>query len=530
MPDATSHRPQAPRVTLVMTVRERYRLTLVAIESILANTHSPFRFIFAHAELPDWLDEAICRLVQDGRLESRRFEGHPWPQQLREALIGEIDTEYAVFIDNDVLVSEGWLERLVECADQTGAGAVGPLYLWGDGATPSKVHMAGGMLREIRSSEGITLVEVHHHMDADPKRIAGFLRRGPCDFLEFHCMLVRTELARKAHAFDGAIACVHEHIDVALALRGEGGATFLEPAAQVTYLAFVPHVLEDLAVLRERWNAAAVEASIAAFCKKRDVLPNDRAFGGVRGYVRNLRQCNDPIRVDANRADHAATLSAGELPQAGAQLLDLAAARGYAAADLTLLSRGCQLAAKLANGGFRPCARPFVQHLIGTAGVLVRYDFCAEVVLEGLLHAAYTHRSVPAISVQGMLAGLLPSVERRVREYTRRAGRTLQPAAASPIRDVEIAAIEAANEIDMRLSGEYAYSGRPAEVESGQAARLVRILEMLGVRGMASTLQAALGESRAVPPALVTGIRESFRIGAGNTLVRMAAARGALPN
>ena len=532
MPDAASAHPPStsPRATLVMTVRERHRLTLVAIESILANTAVSFRFVFAHGELPDWLDEAIASLARDGRLESRRFDGPHWPQQLRQALIGEIDTEYVVFIDNDVLVSPGWLERLIECADETGAGAVGPLYLWGDGVTPPRVHMAGGRLVERLAPDGKVLVEAHRYIDADPAKLAGRVVRGPVDCVEFHCMLVRTELARQPRFLDGEIACVHEHVDVALALRAQGKPVFLEPAAQVTYLAFAPHVLEDLALLRSRWNVASMEASIAAFCSKWNVIPDDRSFGGVRGMVRDIRARNDPIRADSGSADRGMRMARGELAQSRAQLMELARARGYPAAALALMSRACQVAAGLVDGGFRPCGRPFVQHLIGTAGVLVRYDFGTEIVIEALLHAAYTHRKIAAVSVQGILAGLLPAIEPRVREYTRRAGRVTQAAAASSLRDVEIAAIEAANEIDMRLSGEYAYSGRPAELGPEQATRLVRILELLDVRGMASTLEAALVEHHDVPRELVSGINMSYRIGAGNTLVRMAAEPGALPN
>jgi hypothetical protein len=282
-------------------------------------------------------------------------------------------------------------------------------------------------------------------------------------------------------------------------------------------------VLEDLALLRSRWNAAATEASIAAFCRKWRVLPDDRSFGGVRGYVRDLRARDDPIRVDGIAADRGEALARGALPQSRAQLLELASARGYDAKALALLSRACQLAATLTDGGYRPCGRPFVQHLIGTAGVLVRYDFRIEIVLEGLLHAAYTHRRLPAIAVQGMLASMGSEIEVRVREYTARAARKRAPAAAAcAMRDVEIAAIEAANEIDMRLSGEYDYSGRPGELDAGQLRFLGEVLELLGARGMAATLAAAFHDKRNVPRELVTGIHVSYRLGVGNALIPMA--------
>jgi len=66
--------------------------------------------------------------------------------QARRRVADLIDTKYAVFMDNDVLVHPGWLERLYACAEETGAGIVGPLYLWGADAQADTIHMAGGEL------------------------------------------------------------------------------------------------------------------------------------------------------------------------------------------------------------------------------------------------------------------------------------------------------------------------------------------------------------------------------------------------
>lgn len=507
-----------------MTMRERFRLTLVAIESLLSSTAVEFRFIFAHGSLPGWLDEAIERLSAAGRLERRRFETEFWPQEMRKALVGEIDTDYVVFVDNDLLFSRGWLERLVECADATGAGCVGPLYLLGDGVNPARVHMAGGELRTRKEEDGTVFEERHRHMDAEVGQVRDRLVRGPCDYLEFHCMLVRTALARQPGVLDETITCANEHIDVALELRARGAAAWFEPAAQVTYLGLVPHVLEDLPIMRRRWDLGALEASIAAFAGKWKFLADDRSFGGVRDYVREMRGRQDPLRLDASAGDRALPIAARDLPQTRSSLLELAAARGYREAELSFLLRAYRAAEALVDGGYRPCGRPFIQHLVGTAGVLMRYDFCVEVVAEGLLHAAYTHRRVPASEVAALLAQVHPLVEKRVRNYTQRAARErTQPAAACSIRDAEIAAIEAANEIDMRLSGEYAFSGRPPEISPEGAARLAQVLELLGLPGMALTLRSALADPHAVPGELVTGLHMSYRIGAGNERVPMVA-------
>jgi glycosyltransferase involved in cell wall biosynthesis len=42
-------------------------------------------------------------------------------------------TKYAVFLDDDILLTEGWLERLRETMDRTGAGAVSARQLRMDG-------------------------------------------------------------------------------------------------------------------------------------------------------------------------------------------------------------------------------------------------------------------------------------------------------------------------------------------------------------------------------------------------------------
>jgi len=370
---------------------------------------------------------------------------------------------------------------------------------------------------------GLVLEEEHVHQNAEVAKVAPQLARTPCDVLEFHCMLLPTAVARDPALYDPDILAVHEHVDLCLTLRARGLARMMEPAAQVNYLAFAPMTLEDVALLRHRWDEAATDASIAAFCRKWGVVDDERSFGGVRGYVADFRSRNDPLRSESTFADLADPMAATALPQSRSQLLDLAVARGYPPRELAFINRACALAATLMDGGYRPCGRPFVQHLVGTAGVLVRYDFAIDVILEGLLHAAYTHRRFPAAAIQKALAEIHPNIEVRVRHYTQRSQHVHAPTPrqASP-REAEVAAVEAANEIDMRLSGEYDHSGRPDEIDGAAAARLGAILDLVGVPGMARTLAAALTQRHPAPPELRTGIGESYRYGPGNKLVKMA--------
>jgi hypothetical protein len=293
----------APRVTLKMTVRERFSPTVSAIESVMANTAMPFRFVFADMRCPPWLSEAVGALSRRHGFRVVRFDDMVWPQQARKDLVGSVDTEYVVFLDNDLRVYPGWLEKLVECADQTGAGLVGPLTLWGDDASPPRVHMAGGLLQEIPQGDRRVLIERHNGWDADPDQVIAAVGRSPCDFLEFHCMLLRTSLAQEPDLLDPRIASVHEHINVALTARGRGHAIYIETASRVLYRAFIPTTLEDLPLMLWRWSPAAVEASIAAFSAKWQVIDDERSFGSVRDYAQKILRSVALVRQASRQAD-----------------------------------------------------------------------------------------------------------------------------------------------------------------------------------------------------------------------------------
>ncbi len=539
LPANTSSAAAAPRVTLIMTVRERFSPTVSAIESVMANTAMPFRLVFADMRCPPWLSEAVGGLARRHGFRVVRFDDMVWPQQVRKDLVGSVDTEYVVFLDNDLRVYPGWLEKLVECADETGAGLVGPLYLWGDDVSPPRVHMAGGLLQNIPQGDRRVLIERHNGYNADPDQAAAALGRSQCDFLEFHCMLLRTSLAQQPELLDPRIASVHEHIDVALSARGRGHAIYLETASRVLYRAFIPTTLEDLSLMLWRWSPAAVEASIAAFSAKWRVIDDERSFGSVRDYAQKILSNVALVRQASRRADLDRPVQAGELVQTRSGLLDLAAARGYAPAELADLALCYGLAARLLNGGFRPCGRPFINHLTGTAAVLLRYDLRIETVAAGLLHAAYSHGWAPGDDAAAQCAGITAQlgqgspVERRVRAYAQRGGQPLRVAGGMTLDEAEIALIEAANEIDMRFSGEYDYSGRPPEIDEERLAGLMQVCRAAGLDGLAQTLRLAAGQVRQVIPALVTGISASYRLAGNGSLQPMARSaaslRGAAP-
>ncbi|MBK7042468.1 MAG: glycosyltransferase [Rhodanobacteraceae bacterium] len=517
-----SESPASCRVTVVMTVRERHALTLSAIDSVLANTSQPFQFLYLDVQSPSQLRAELRARAEAGQFELHCFDEPMWPQVARRRIVGDVIGDFVMFLDNDVTVEPGWLDALVRCADETGAGIVAPLYLWSDGIRRPRIHMAGGLIIEHAESERRVLDESHYLMNADPEHEV--LERRRCDFAEFHGMLIRRELLDDSRMFDPAISCVHEHIDTALVARELGFECWFEPAARLTYLAFAPYTLDDLPLLRSRWNLREAEASIAAFAQKWNVIDDARSFGGVRSFLEHHVSRVDPVRPSAQSlSELLEPMHPRELVHTRSELLDLAQQLGYSAADLISLSNACARAQMVMNAGYRPCGRPFLNHLIGTAGILLRYRLRIQVVAAGLLHALYTHcppidagPQAAITQIEVLLGGRDSPVERLVHDYTLhessaaahrldRLGELTTPAA-------EVLMIVAANEIEMHLSGEIRYSGRSDTLTPEMLNLIDAIAARLGVPGLAQTLRHAVSVATPAMTELQTQSSASYRI------------------
>ena len=80
--------------------------------------------------------------------------------EARGLALPHADTEYVCFVDNDVVVTHGWLNRLLRCADETEAWAVGPLCFNGNPAD-GLIHTAGGEARIVEEHGRRAFFEQH---------------------------------------------------------------------------------------------------------------------------------------------------------------------------------------------------------------------------------------------------------------------------------------------------------------------------------------------------------------------------------
>jgi len=256
-----------PDVTLVVVARERFSCARRSLESICAHTTIPFRLVYVDGGSPTPIKRYLeAKALEEGFLLLREDQ-YLSPNRARNLGLREVRSRYVVFIDNDVLVGPSWLEALVRCAEETGAWVVGPLYLMGE---PERqiIHMAGG-ISHIRGEEGKRILWEKDHFSG--MRLADVpisLQRGPCELVEFHCMLARTDVFDRLGPLDEELLSVREHDDLCLAVREAGGSIYVEPTAIVTYLPPPPLAWSDLSYYTLRWSEIWIEASLKHFHDK----------------------------------------------------------------------------------------------------------------------------------------------------------------------------------------------------------------------------------------------------------------------
>ena len=214
-----------PQVTIVVVPRERFSHTERTLENIYKHTTFPFNLVYVAGKSPDRIQRYLE--VESQRRGFHLIDGPRYlaPNQARNLGIREVNTKYTVFLDNDALVSSDWLEALVQCAEETDAWVVGPVYFIGE-FERQIVHMAGGTVH-VKDHDGKrVLYEEQYCLNTPLRAVRDSLLRRTCGHLEFHCLLARTDVFDKLGPLDEELLSVHEHLDFCMAVRRAGGERF----------------------------------------------------------------------------------------------------------------------------------------------------------------------------------------------------------------------------------------------------------------------------------------------------------------
>ena len=265
-------------ISIIVTIRERYSDSVTSLLSLYEHTPSPFELIYVDVRSPRSVSRQLQHLSEQRGFQYIRVGEYISPNRARNLGFHRSTGQYVVFVDNDVIFTENWLAALVDCADDTGAAAVGPLYLHGP-VESEIVHMAGGLTRFQGEDWGrLTFEQTQRYFNQPVRDVPPRdLTRQKSDLIEFHCALFRRTTLDQVGPFDESLLTTREHIDFCLRIQAHGGNIYYEPASRVSYLYPTAFRATDVPYFMVRWSDSWTKATLQSFAAKYGIDPSYEA-------------------------------------------------------------------------------------------------------------------------------------------------------------------------------------------------------------------------------------------------------------
>lgn len=260
-----------PQITIVVVPRERFSYTRESLESVYEHTNLPFKLVYVDGNSPPDVQQYLQEQSREKEFFLTRTDYYLYPNRARNLGLAHVDTPYVVFLDNDVVVSPGWLKALVDCAEETGAAIVGPLVCH-EQPVHEIVHCAGGETHINVDAKGRRrLREKMYKQGHRVEKVLSKMQRTQTELCEFHCMFARTQIFQQVGMLDETMLNSKEHLDFCMSVIQAGGNVYFEPACIVTYVPGPPLKRSDLHFYMLRWSDAWELASLSRFREKWDL-------------------------------------------------------------------------------------------------------------------------------------------------------------------------------------------------------------------------------------------------------------------
>lgn len=210
-----------PVASIIIPVHGNEGATLRCLGSLsLARVSRPFEVLVVDDGSPPGSLDALGAVDGIGLVRSVQNRGFVAACNLGARHAG---APWLVFLNNDTVVTDGWLDRLVETvAARPGVGAVGARLLFEDG----RLQEAGGIVRSDGSAHNVGRGD---HPDAPQYR---YLRA--VDYCSGACLLVPADVFARLGGFDDAYSpAYYEDVDLAFKLRSVDLDVLYQPRAVV---------------------------------------------------------------------------------------------------------------------------------------------------------------------------------------------------------------------------------------------------------------------------------------------------------
>ena len=273
--------------TVVLVPRESFSTVRRGVRSAAASLPRGTRVVLVDGGSPRSVHRRLLQAAEANDYLLLRSERLLSPNRARNLALPFVDTEFVLFLDYETEMPPGTVERLEQCARDTDAAVVGPVYLEGAVGTTTQVHMAGGECHLVGPEGARRFVDEHlGHQQPD------FSAREPIrtEQVEFHCLMVRTEVLERLGGLDEELLSMREHNDLCLTVREQGGEVWCEPRAAVHYSRPRLPTLADAEYGVVRWSDTWNRRSLDRFNEKWSIADDDPATDHGVAWGRNHRR------------------------------------------------------------------------------------------------------------------------------------------------------------------------------------------------------------------------------------------------
>lgn len=260
------------RVTVAVSPRQRWSLAVRSLASVLERMPEGAELIYVDGGSPAEISAELKTMVDSVDGVWIRRDCVLSGNEARNLFVDQLDREFTVFIDNDALPHEGWVENLVACADETGAAVVGPLIMHGPNEAFGQIHVAGG---DIEIVDGVMIENSRHHSYEQVEDVEDQLVRCETTQLEFHSIMLRSDFARSIAPFDEELLTFGDHEDIVLLAKKAGLGVWFEPASRVTYLTMIRLDEYEVGYWQMRWCEDWNRRSLEHFAEKWDIAVDE---------------------------------------------------------------------------------------------------------------------------------------------------------------------------------------------------------------------------------------------------------------
>ena len=277
------------QVTICIAPRERFSCSVDSLVDIVRNTGAPYKLVYVDANSPPAIAGELAGLCKLHGFTYLRVNRYLSPNEARNIALGQIETPYVVFLDNDVFVTPGWLVAMLDCAHATGAWAVSPIILEG-GAALQVIHMAGGDLIEHEFAGFNSFRQRHRFMLETLSSVRDQLVRAPVSLFEFHGIMLKTEAFDQRKFLDEGFSSHGEHMDLSREIHRAGGTIYFEPAAVIRYDNARKFEDYDREYFELRWSQAWTDSSLEHARRKWQLGPQDTALQRMASWTEKHRR------------------------------------------------------------------------------------------------------------------------------------------------------------------------------------------------------------------------------------------------